>query len=248
MRKNDLKNNLKKNVKKNLIKYILLALVVIVLIGIIIWLFPIMKNITTTQGQIEFKEKIDGMGIIGALVLFGLQFAQIFLVVLPGEPLEVLAGMCYGAFWGSVFIFASVFITTTLIVVLTKRFGEKFINSIWNEKKINKIKNSKVFKNAQKIEILMIILFLIPGTPKDLLVYIGAILPINHFRFILIATFMRFPSVISSTLAGANIATGNFKSMVWVYVVTIIITIFAIFISARYDKNTKEAINVLKHK
>lgn len=240
------KNNLKNKVKKNLIKYILLTLVVIVFVGIIIWLFPIMKNITTTQGQIEFKEKIDDMGVIGVLVLFGLQFAQIFLVILPGEPLEVLAGMCYGAFWGSVFIFVSVFIITTIIVVVTKKFGEKFINNIWDEKKINKIKNSKVFKNAKRIEILMIILFLIPGTPKDLLVYIGAILPINHVTFILISTFMRFPSVISSTLAGANIATGDFKSMVWVYVITIIITILAIFITSKYDKNTKEAIDVLK--
>ena len=205
-----------------------------------------MKNITTTQGQIEFKEKIDSMGIIGALVLFGLQFAQIFLVVLPGEPLEVLAGMCYGAFWGSIFVFFSVFIITTIIVVVTKKFGEKFINKIWNEKKINKIKNSKAFRNAKRIEILMIILFLIPGTPKDLLVYIGAILPINHVRFILISTFMRFPSVISSTLAGANIATGDFKSTIWVYVVTFIITVLAIFITGKYDKNTKEAINVLK--
>ena len=92
----------------------------------------------------------------------------------------------------------------------------------------------------------MIILFLIPGTPKDLLTYIGAILPINPIKFILISTFVRFPSVISSTLAGANIASGNFKSMIIVYVVTIIITALAIFISTKMDKNTKEAMDVLK--
>ena len=139
-----------------------------------------------------------------------------------------------------------IFLITTFIVVITRKFGEKLINNVWDEKKIKKIKNSKVFKNAKKIEILMIILFLIPGTPKDLLTYIGAILPINPIKFILISTFVRFPSVISSTLAGANIASGNFKSMIIVYVVTIIITALAIFISTKMDKNTKEAMDVLK--
>lgn len=242
------KNNLKNKEKKKIIKYILLALVILVFVGVILWLFPLMKNITTTQGQIEFKEKIDSMGFLGFLILFGLQFAQIFFVVLPGEPLEVLAGMCYGPLWGTLFIFFSVFLITTFIVVITRKFGEKLINNVWDEKKIKKIKNSKVFKNAKKIEILMIILFLIPGTPKDLLTYIGAILPINPIKFILISTFVRFPSVISSTLAGANIASGNFKSMIIVYVVTIIITALAIFISTKMDKNTKEAMDVLKNK
>ena len=49
------------------------------------------------------------------------------------------------------------------------------------------------------------------GTPKDLLVYIAALLPIKPFRFILISTFARFPSVISSTFAGDNLIEGNCK-------------------------------------
>ena len=142
MKKNDLKNEKRKKV----IKYIILALVILVFIGVILWLFPLMRNITTTQGQLEFKEKIDSMGIIGALILFGLQFAQIFFVVLPGEPLEVLAGMCYGPFLGTIFVFFSVFIITTFIVLITKKFGEKIINSVWDEKKIKKIKIAKLLK------------------------------------------------------------------------------------------------------
>ena len=41
------------------------------------------------------------------------QIAQIFLAILPGEPLEILAGMCYGTVGGTIFILVSVFITTT---------------------------------------------------------------------------------------------------------------------------------------
>lgn len=235
-----------KKILINILKFFILAIVLGVCIWLIVELFPIMKNISTQDGQIEFKNKIDSMGILGMLVLFGLQFAQIFFVILPGEPLEILAGMCYGSIGGTIFIFATVFIITSFIVFLVKFFGEKFVYSIWKKEKIDKIKRSKVFKNPKKIQILMIILFLIPGTPKDLLVYIGAMLPINAIEFILISTFVRFPSVISSTIAGANLAVGDFKMMAIVYGVTFIITGVLIFIIRLVDKNAKEAIDIIK--
>lgn len=235
-----------KKIVTNILKFVILAIIILVCIWFVIELFPVMKNISTQEGQIEFKNKIDSLGIIGALVLFGLQFAQIFFVILPGEPLEILAGMCYGSVGGTLFIFATVFIITSFIVFLVRFLGEKFVYSVWKKEKIDKIKNSKVFKNPKKIQILMIILFLIPGTPKDLLVYIGAMLPINAIEFILISTFIRFPSVVSSTIAGANLAVGDFKMMAIVYGVTFVITGILIFIIRLVDKNAKEAIDIIK--
>ena len=61
----------------------------------------------------DIKEKIDSMGLSGLFLLFGLQIVQILLVILPGEPFEVLAGMCYGAWGGALFITISVFKSVT---------------------------------------------------------------------------------------------------------------------------------------
>lgn len=77
-------------------KYILMVLVIALLIGLIAYLFPVIRNLSTPEGQLEFKNQVSSMGILGYLALFGLQFAQIFLIVIPGEPIEILAGMCYG--------------------------------------------------------------------------------------------------------------------------------------------------------
>jgi len=84
-----------------------------------------MKDISTKEGQIEFKEKIDNLGILGMLILFGLEVAQIFFVVIPGEPLEILAGMCYGSIWGTVFVMVSAGIITTAIVFLVRKLRKK---------------------------------------------------------------------------------------------------------------------------
>ena len=94
----------------------------------------------------------------------------------------------------------------------------------------------------------MTILFIIPGTPKDLLVYIGGLLPIKPVRFIMISTFARFPSVITSTLMGASILNGNIKFSIIVYVATFLITLLFIFIVNKLDKNkvASEAIKSMK--
>ena len=89
-------------------KIIILIFVVIAVIGLIAYLFPVMRNLSTHEGQVAFKDKIDNSGIWGVLILLGLQFAQIFLVIIPGEPLEILAGMCYGAIGGTIFVLFSV--------------------------------------------------------------------------------------------------------------------------------------------
>ena len=203
---------MKKLNKAKMLKLIALILIIAILAIATIYMMPIIKQINTPEGQEEFKAKITNSGITGILILFGLELAQIVLAILPGEPIEILAGICFGPIWGTIFLMISVFIVTCIIYFLVKKFGRDFIYEFFPKEKVNKLENSKLFKDDKKIELVMIILFLIPGTPKDLLVYIGGLLPIKTSRFLAISTLLRFPSIISSTIAGANIIEGQWKA------------------------------------
>lgn len=234
--------------KIKVFKIILAILVLTLFIGITTYLFPVMKDLSSIEGQIAFKEKVDNSGMFGLLSLFGLQVAQIFLIIVPGEPIEILAGMCYGGFWGTIFIMVSAFIISTTIFFLVRKFGRKFVYDFCDEKKVAKIENSKLFQNPKKIELIMLILFLIPGTSKDLLVYIAGLLPIKPIRFILISSLARFPSVILSTLAGENLAIGDWKMSIILYAAVLIIVGIIIFFINKFDKDkiTEEAIKTIK--
>ena len=156
--------------------------------------------------------------------------------------------MCYGGFWGTIFIMVSAFIISTTIFFLVRKFGRKFVYDFCDEKKVAKIENSKLFQNPKKIELIMLILFLIPGTPKDLLVYIAGLLPIKPIRFILISSLARFPSVILSTLAGENLAIGDWKMSIILYAAVLIIVGIIIFFINKFDEDkiTEEAIKTIK--
>ena len=233
---------------KKAFKIIMLILVVAIIAAIICYLFPVIKNLSTQEEQVAFKEKVSNSGILGFLMLFGLQFAQIFLFVIPGEPIEILSGICYGPVWGTIFIMISAAIISLLIYLLVHKFGRKFIYDFCGEEKINKIENSKVFRNPKTISFIVFILFFIPGTPKDLFTYIAALLPIKPLTFILISTVARFPSIISSTLAGDSLLEGNWQMSLIVYGITFLIVGIAILIMRKFDKNkvTDEVLRSIK--
>ena len=225
-----------------------MILVVIIFIGVIIYLFPVMKDLSTKEGQIAFRDKVESSGFWGMLSLFGLQVANIFLIVVPGEPIEIIAGMCYGAFWGTIFVMVSACIITIGIFFLVRKLGRKFVYDFCSKERIEKIENSKLFKNPKKIEMIMLILFLIPGTPKDLLVYLGGLLPIKASRFILISTLARIPSIISSTIAGDQLAVGQWQLGLILYAAIIVLVLIIIFIYNKFDKDktTDEILKTIK--
>ena len=234
--------------KTKLFKMILLVVVIVIAIAITIYLIPMIKDLSTPSGQQAFKQRISDTGFLGVLTLFGLQFAQIFLFVIPGEPIEILAGICYGGLWGTIFIMVSAAIISAFIYLLVHKLGRKFIYDFIAKEKIEKIENSKVFQDPRTIRFIIFLLFFIPGTPKDLLTYIAALLPIKPLDFIIISTIARFPSVISSTLAGENILAGNWQFSLIIYGVTFLVVGIVVVIMRKFDKAklTDEAIRTIK--
>ena len=237
-----------KKSKLKIFKITLFFVVVFLCTIVTIYLFPVMRNLATKDGQIEFKQRVNGSGIYGLLLLFAIQLAQIFLFILPGEPIEILAGMCYGGFWGTIFIMVSCAIISALIFFLVRKVGKQFIYDFSDEEKVKKIEENKFFQDPKKIELIIFILFLIPGTPKDLLTYVSGLFPIKTWKFVIISTIARIPSIVTSTLAGANIAQGNWKKAIILYVIIVAIVAIIVFIFNKFDKDktTKKALQSIK--
>ena len=86
-----------------------------------------MKELLKPEGRENLKIEIQQNGPNGILLLLGLEAAQIFLPILPGEPIEILAGLCYGGLCGTVFIMISAAIISAFIYLLVHKLGREFI-------------------------------------------------------------------------------------------------------------------------
>ena len=234
--------------KIDVFKVVVTIITLILIVGIIAYIAPVLMELNTKEGQVAFRDKVNNSGFLGLLWLFGIELAQIFLIFVPGEPIEVLAGMCYGSLWGTIFIMVSAAIISTSIFLMVRKFGKKFVYNFCDKEKVAKVENSKLFQNPKKIERILLILFLLPGTPKDFFAYVSGLLPIKPVNYIIISSLARFPSVISSTLAGENIALGNWKISIIIYAITFLVVGVIIFFMNKLDKTklTEETLNTLK--
>lgn len=55
----------------------------------------------------------------------------------------------------------------------------------------------------------MLVVFLIPGTPKDFLTYFAGLTNMRFLPVVLIAMFGRIPSIVTSTITASAVGAGN---------------------------------------
>jgi len=199
------------------------------ILTLILW--PYVEGLATPEGREEFKVWIDGLGFGGWLVTLGIQLLQIFVALIPGEPVELMLGYVWGPWLGTFTCLLGIFIGTMTIFLLVRKFGMKFVSRFVDPEELKKY---KFLRDKNKVDITVFILFFIPGTPKDALTYIAPIAPIGAVKYLLIATFARIPSIITSTILGDSIIEGNYLTAIIVFIITALISIFGIIFGNKY--------------
>ncbi len=82
--------------------------------------------------------------------------------------------------------------------------------------------------NIGGIKLIVFLLYLIPGIPKDALGYICGISDIKFKDFFILSTLGRIPGVLASAYFGANIHTGNKSILIIVGVVSSLVFIIGV--------------------
>ena len=222
--------------KKRLI-YNIISIVVFVLIFAFASIFIGPKLIETVKEPDKFRDFINENMFLGILAFLLIQVFQVFFALVPGEPIEIFAGYAFGSVFGLILCTVGVTIATAAIFWLTRRFGKKFTYILVAE---DKIQNLKFMQNEKKVNLMFFILYFIPGTPKDLITYIAGLTKVGFWKFILISSIARIPSIITSTLAGATLQEENYILSAIIFGVTGIISIIGILIYNKISKSKGE--------
>jgi uncharacterized membrane protein YdjX (TVP38/TMEM64 family) len=218
-------------------KYLPIIIFVAVMGILTLILWPYVEGLATPEGREEFKVWVDGLGFGGWLVTLGIQLLQIFVALIPGEPVELMLGYVWGPWLGTLTCLIGIFIGTATIFLLVRKFGMKFVSRFVDPEEL---KRYKFLRDKNKVDITVFILFFIPGTPKDALTYIAPIAPIGAVKYLLIATFARIPSIITSTILGDSIADGKWVLALVVFAITAVISVLGIILGNRYIEHRKK--------
>ena len=149
---------------------------------------------------------VDSQGPLAPLAMAGLVTAQIVVAVLPGEPVELAAGYLFGFWEGTAICLAGGLVGTLVATALTRALGMRLVRAFFSAEQLEGV---SWLRDSRRFELAMFVVFLIPGTPKDVLTYVAGLTTCPWWRIAAIATVGRVPSIVTSTLAAGFASSGN---------------------------------------
>ena len=120
----------------------------------------------------RFRAWVDEYGIASRLAFVAANVAQIVFAFLPGEPLELAAGYAFGFWEGTLLCLVASAIGTALVMALVRQFGMRIVSLFFPPEKTTSL---RWLQNARRFELVLFLVFLVPGTPKDLLTYVAGL-------------------------------------------------------------------------
>jgi uncharacterized membrane protein YdjX (TVP38/TMEM64 family) len=160
----------------------------------------------------SFKQFLERYGPISVLVFVLIQAAQIVIAVIPGEIVQIAGGYVFGTALGMLGSVAGAVLGTLVVFFATRLAGYPLVKLFVSPKKLARF---DFLLNNPRSDITLFVLFLIPGIPKDALVYISGLTPVRPWRFLLISMVARLPGLLGSAYIGANLQEKDYLT-VWI--------------------------------
>ena len=188
------------------------------------------------------RERIGEHYFLGALALVLISAAQVVVALVPGEVVEIAAGYVFGSWIGSFLCLVGIVLGSSTTILLVRRFGARFVYAFYPKEKIDAL---PIINDPAKRNLLTFILFVIPGTPKDLFTYAIGLTDMSIPLYIALTTVARFPSVILSTVSGNAVGDENYTKAILFAVITAAVSGIGLLIynmlSKRHNKRKQEA-------
>lgn len=186
--------------------------------------------------QQTFKAWLDSFSVPANAVFVFIRAFQTVVKIIPAEPLEIGSGYVWGTFGGFFYCMLGTGIGSLVILALTKAFGVKFVRLFVD---IDKINEWSFIKNSKRKYLLLFIIYLIPGTPKDIITYFAGLTDTKILPFLIITGIARIPAIISSTYCGSSLIDNNYALFIAVFAVITVVSALGTYFGMKYMKKLR---------
>ncbi|MFV0516785.1 MAG: TVP38/TMEM64 family protein [Aminipila sp.] len=215
-----------KSIAKFVISIIKLVILLLVVIGIplYIWMYhgEFISQFKSLGAVNAYLEKYKAASIF---VYIGMQVMQIVISVIPGQPMQFAAGYVYSFWFGYLYSIIGAAIGTIFAFYLARILGKDALHILFDEDKISKFIDKL---NSKRAFILVFVIFLIPGLPKDLFTYAAGVSEMKLKVFLIITLVGRSPGMMCSIMIGSMFNKGSYFGIIILTVVVIIVCVWGI--------------------
>jgi len=185
----------------------------------------------------RFRDWVDSHGCWGRIAFLGMMVLQIVIAIIPGEPLEIGAGYAFGFIEGTLLCISGALIGGALVFWFVRFCGVRAAELFFPQ---SKIRDLKFLQDTRRLNFLVFLLFLIPGTPKDIMTYFVGLTNMRLRSWLLITSLARIPSIVTSTVGGDALGMKKYQFAVLVFCITLTVSLAGILVYRHILKTGKK--------
>lgn len=205
----------------------LAAVVIFILLSLALAWFVGRPLIRFARQPEQFRAWVEGHGLWAPLAYAAMVFLQVVVAVIPGEPLEISGGYAFGAVQGTVLCTLGAVLGSVVVFAFVRRFGRELVEIFFPKEKIESL---RFLQSSPKRDLLFWIVFVVPGTPKDLLCYFAGLTDLSWGKWLLICSLGRVPSIITSTVGGSAVGGRQYLFAILVFAGTMALSAVGLLI------------------
>lgn len=151
------------------------------------------------KNRVELRIYLKSWGAWAPVVFIMIQALQVVVAPIPGELTGAVGGFLFGT-WRNV-LYSSVGLTLGSIIAFwaARLIGLPLVKLVVSQETLEKFD----FLMKPRGEVFTLILFMIPGFPKDVLSYLLGLSPMRFVAFIVVCSVGRIPGTVMLSLGGA---------------------------------------------
>lgn len=189
------------------------------------------------------KNWLLSFGKLSIIVFILLQILQVVVFFIPGEIVQAAGGFVYGTMMGTILSFVGILIGSVITFYITRRYGLKVLKRIMKDESYKKLLN---ILNRPQNNLILFILYLIPGIPKDTLGFVAGVTKITLLEFIVLSMVGRIPGIFLMNYIGSSISSHSYIKSFLILGIATVLFIIGIWkkdgILDYFSKNKKEGL------
>ena len=203
---------------------ILVLLIIVLGIPAYIYFFQDewLSKFKTFEDVVQFLERYQRESIP---IYLGLQILQIVVSVLPGQVFQLAAGYMYTFFPALILAVFGATVGTMISFFLARVLGRDFVHLFFGEEKTSYYMNRL---NSKKAYVLVFLLYVIPGIPKDMVSYVAGVSDMKFKPFLILSVIGRLPGMMGSIMLGSMWHKEEYTGMIILGCVAIVAFILCI--------------------
>ena len=170
----------------------------------------------------QAQEHLSGLGIRGQVTIAIMAMLQVVLAFLPAEPVQIVAGLVYEFWIGTLICTIGVVAGNTLIYILYKIYGDRMREYFDDKLDID-------FSRAgasNKVTLVIFILYFLPAIPYGMICFLAATMGMKYPRYITVTVLGSIPSVCIGVALGHTALASSWILSVAIFLVLVALLAF----------------------